>query len=186
MSSALWVKVWLWEGCLRDSRAPSQSDDTLSPKAQATYGISDDLEKCNGLNKGRKDALIFCAEKFKATIPRIAVVRKPRQTKGGETVSQSTCESCLIDQAWLNFLKILTSENTIISKTNEKMLWYFAQKNSNPQSHILRLSKSLVKLGEEKPFLSQLVNQAWLIRLDANFFKAVLAFVRLLVFSIFI
>ena len=59
----------------------------------------DDLEKCNGLNKGRKDALIFCAEKFKATIPHISVVRKPDKTKGGETVSQSTCESSLIDQA---------------------------------------------------------------------------------------
>ena len=58
-----------------------------------------DPTKYHGLNKGRQDALIFCAEKFKATIPRIAVVRKPDKTKGGETVSQSTCESCLIDQA---------------------------------------------------------------------------------------
>ena len=58
-----------------------------------------DLQKYDNFKKGRKDALIFCTEKFKSTIPHIKIVKKSRQTRGGETVSQSTCESSLIDQA---------------------------------------------------------------------------------------
>jgi len=55
-----------------------------------------------GLNKGRKDALIFCAEKFKSQIPHISI-KKPRQTKGRDNISvsaasRSTTESSLSDQ----------------------------------------------------------------------------------------